>query len=51
MADDPATLADLGSEFHVSKERMRQIESRLKERFKDFISQRIDGDIATFIDV
>lgn len=50
MADDPATLADLGSEFRVSKERMRQIESRLKDRFKDFISQRIDGDIATFID-
>lgn len=50
MADDPITLSDLGTEFHVSKERMRQIESRLKDRFKDYISQRIDGDIATFIE-
>lgn len=50
MADDPITLSDLGAEFHVSKERMRQIESRLKDRFKDYISQRIDGDIATFIE-
>lgn len=51
MADDPITLADLGAEFNVSKERMRQIEARLKDRFKDYISQRIDGDIGTFIDV
>lgn len=51
MSDDPITLAELGSEYHISKERIRQIEARLKDRFKDFISQRIDGDIATFIDV
>lgn len=50
MADDPITLAELGVEYHISKERIRQIEARLKDRFKDFISQRIDGDIATFID-
>ncbi len=51
MADDPITLAELGAEYHISKERIRQIEARLKDRFKDFISQRIDGDIGTFIDV
>ena len=51
MADDPVTLADLGVEYHISKERIRQIEARLKDRFKDFIMQRIDGDISTFIDV
>ena len=51
MADDPVTLAELGVEYHISKERTRQIEARLKDRFKDFISQRIDGDIATYIDV
>lgn len=51
MADDPITLAELGNEYHISKERIRQIETRLKERFKEYISQRIDGDIATFIDV
>ena len=50
MSDDPVTLADLGAEYHISKERIRQIEARLKDRFKEFISQRIDGDIATFIE-
>ena len=49
MADDPVTLSDLGNEYHISKERIRQIEARLKDRFKTYISQRIDGDISTFI--
>ncbi|MBQ9818481.1 MAG: sigma-70 family RNA polymerase sigma factor [Proteobacteria bacterium] len=51
MSDDPITLAELGAEYHISKERIRQIEARLKDRFKEYIMQRIDGDIATFIDV
>ena len=50
MSDDPVTLAELGAEYQISKERIRQIEARLKDRFKDYISQRIDGDIATFIE-
>ena len=48
IADDPVTLSDLGAEYHISKERIRQIEARLKERFKTYISQRIDGDISTY---
>lgn len=51
MSEDPVTLAELGAEYHISKERIRQLESRLKDRFKEFICQRIDGDISTFIDV
>lgn len=51
MAEEPVTLAELGVEYGISKERIRQIEARLKERFKDFIMARIDGDIASFIDV
>ncbi len=48
IADDPITLSDLGAEYHISKERIRQIETRLKDRFKTYISQRLDGDISTF---
>lgn len=51
MAEDPVTLAELGTEYGISKERIRQIEARLKDRFKEFIMARIDGDIASFIDV
>ena len=51
MAEEPVTLAELGVEYGISKERIRQIEARLKERFKEFIMARIDGDIASFIDV
>lgn len=51
MSEDPVTLSELGAEFHVSKERTRQLEARLKDRFKEYIMQRIDGDISTFIDV
>ena len=50
MSDNPITLAELGTEYHISKERIRQIEMRLKERFKEYISERIDGDISTFIE-
>ena len=50
MSDNPITLAELGTEYHISKERIRQIEMRLKERFKAYISERIDGDISTFIE-
>ena len=50
MSDNPITLAELGAEYHISKERIRQIEMRLKERFKEYISERIDGDISTFIE-
>lgn len=51
MSEDPVTLAELGAEYGISKERIRQIEARLKDRFKEFIMARIDGDIAAFIDV
>ena len=50
MSDNPITLAELGTEYHISKERIRQIEMRLKERFKEYISERIDGDFSTFIE-
>ena len=50
MSDNPITLAELGTEYRISKERIRQIEVRLKERFKAYISERIDGDISTFIE-
>jgi RNA polymerase sigma-32 factor len=51
VAEDPMSLKDLGLRFSVSKERIRQVEKRLKNRLKDFLQHelgdRVDFDIAT----
>jgi RNA polymerase sigma-32 factor len=36
-AEDPETLHDIGVRFGISRERVRQIETRLKRRLKEFI--------------
>jgi hypothetical protein len=35
---NPPTLQEVGEKFGISRERVRQIESRLKRRLKDFLS-------------
>lgn len=37
VAEDPITLRELGEDFGVSRERVRQIESQLKQRLHDFL--------------
>jgi RNA polymerase sigma-32 factor len=41
IADDPQTLQQLGTEFGVSRERVRQIEKRLLQKMKNYISQEL----------
>ncbi|WP_407116667.1 sigma factor-like helix-turn-helix DNA-binding protein [Bradyrhizobium sp. LMG 9283] len=44
LADEPKTLDDLAQQFHVSRERIRQIEQRAFERVKRAVRARIaDG--------
>ncbi len=40
MAEEPPTLQEVGDRLGVSRERVRQIESRLKERLRDFIQEQ-----------
>ena len=48
LTDDPATLQEIGERFGISRERVRQIETRLKDRLRDFIrSKAADIDQAT----
>jgi RNA polymerase sigma-32 factor len=37
LTEDPATLQEIGDRFGISRERVRQIETRLKNRLRDFI--------------
>jgi RNA polymerase sigma-32 factor len=37
LTEDPATLQEIGERFGISRERVRQIETRLKNRLRDFI--------------
>jgi RNA polymerase sigma-32 factor len=37
LSEDPPTLQEVGVKFGISRERVRQIESRLKRRFKEFL--------------
>jgi RNA polymerase sigma-32 factor len=37
LADEPPTLQEVGTRFGISRERVRQIESRLKRRLKEFL--------------
>jgi RNA polymerase sigma-32 factor len=38
LSEDPPTLQQVGVKFGISRERVRQIESRLKRRFKEFLN-------------
>lgn len=40
MTEDPPTLQEVGDRLGVSRERVRQIEARLKERLRDFIQEQ-----------
>lgn len=39
-SDSPLTLQEVGQRFGISGERVRQIESRLKDRFRQFVKSR-----------
>jgi RNA polymerase sigma-32 factor len=41
LADEPATLAELGSEFGVSRERVRQLEARIVERLREYLKENL----------
>jgi len=44
-AHEPESLASLGTHFGVSKERIRQVEARIKRRLKTFLVERMGEEI------
>ena len=51
FTEEPATLQVIADQFGVSRERIRQIESRLKQQLKDYLSETLrlgsDGEVLT----
>jgi RNA polymerase sigma-32 factor len=41
MAEEPVTLQEIGDEFGISRERVRQLEQRLKKRLKAYLLQEL----------
>ena len=41
LAEDPKTLQELGEQFDVSRERIRQIESRLVDRLRTYMKENL----------
>ena len=41
LAEEPRTLADLGEEFGVSRERVRQLEAKLVKRLRAFMEENL----------
>jgi RNA polymerase sigma-32 factor len=44
VAEDPLTLQELGDEFGVSRERVRQLESRIAGKLRTFLKQELGDD-------
>jgi RNA polymerase sigma-32 factor len=42
LTEDPMTLQEVGDKFGVSRERVRQIESRLKQKLKAYLEEKIE---------
>ncbi len=45
LSQDPVSLAELGQEFGVSKERIRQLEERLKNRARAFLLDALGDEV------
>jgi RNA polymerase sigma-32 factor len=41
LNEEPLTLREIGERYGISRERVRQIEERLKKRLKDYLSKEL----------
>jgi RNA polymerase sigma-32 factor len=50
LAEDKATLQDLSDKIGVSKERIRQIENRIKDKLRSFLLKRLGQNLELVIE-
>jgi RNA polymerase sigma-32 factor len=41
FAEEPSTLQDIGDQYGISRERVRQLESRLKKKLKEYLVREL----------
>jgi RNA polymerase sigma-32 factor len=51
LAEDKATLQDLSEELSISRERVRQIENRIKEKLKRHFTEELGDNLSEVIEV
>lgn len=49
LSESPLSLNDLGDQFGVSKERIRQLEERLKNRARTFLADALGDDVSVHL--
>ena len=49
-AQEPASLSELGERFGVNKERVRQVEARMKKRLKEHLTASLGDEIPIYLD-
>ncbi len=49
LEEDRVTLQDLSDELSISKERVRQIENKLRGKLKDFVSTRLGSELKEWV--
>jgi RNA polymerase sigma-32 factor len=49
LSEDKHTLHELSEEINLSKERVRQVENRLREKFKQFLIDKFGDEIIDFV--
>lgn len=51
LAEEKETLQDLSEQLHLSRERIRQIESKIQEKLKEFLKRRFGESLDDIIDI
>ncbi len=51
MTEEPVTLQEIADRFELSRERIRQLETRLKDQLKEFLSSELDLEKEDLVDI
>ena len=50
LVEDRLTLQDLSDSLDISKERVRQIENKLRDKLKSFVTKRLGSELEDWVE-